>query len=211
MASRTRQQLLVPRSAQQSREDIYEDINIDEGESHGWTALMLAANAIIVRVLLNKGASASLANAEGSTALHVDSGSRRTPGRGEAAGEGRRRPRPCSLGTYLVYVDAKTPNATDCRTPRSTGCERRALGGAYVLIEAGANLNNCAMWAGRQRCSWRHSADAWMRLRCEGVPLLRGKRTHCWPRPIGRGQSTFRWTQEEQLEVVRELIQQVGI
>ena len=71
-------------------------IDIDEGTRNGFTALMVAASfghPRVARILLNKGANASLTSDEGFAAVHLTvQNSRGSPGRDKAAGEGRRRP-----------------------------------------------------------------------------------------------------------------------
>lgn len=107
-------------------------VNIDERAApKGLTALMIAASlgqCHVVRVLLKKGAGIAVTTENGCNCSALF-GSSRTPGRDNAAGEGRRRPR--SSGLY-------------CRTDSdSLGRGIRAHPEVVrSLIEVGANPNS---------------------------------------------------------------------
>eukprot|EP00752_Nemacystus_decipiens_P011612 g10310.t1 len=171
-------------------------INIDQGDPDGWTPLMYAAaggHSRVAQILLSRGANACIATDAGTTALHL------------SAEEGQ-----LALTVDLIKAGA------DVRTEESDGATPLHLaarnGHSHVmatLIEAGAHVDSCSDDRGtplREAALDGHLDAVKQLLRAKANPLLAAVDSE--GRPIIPLDSA---AELRHLEVVRELIQQVGI
>ncbi len=173
-------------------------VDVDQGDTNGGTTpLMLASyrgHSHAVRILLNKGANASRAGACGFTALHT------------SALEGH-----LAICKMLMEAGADLEAADDCGlSPLYVAAERGHAGVMGALIEAGANPNSRGMDGATPlyvATEGGHVDAVTLLLRAKANPLL------TWTDP----DSGIAFVpldiaaRNGQFEVVRELVQQVGI
>ena len=172
-------------------------IDIDQGNQHGWTPLMLASgkgHSHVVRILLNKRANASIVAGGGITALHA------------SAGEGH-----LAVCKMLVNAGANVEAATtEGVTPLHMAAEYGHCEVMSMLIEAGANPNRRKIDGATPlffAVQNGYMGAVILLLRAKANPLL------TWRDPES-GKTIFPLdmaAQHGHSEVVRELVQQVGI
>ncbi|CAN0135695.1 unnamed protein product [Pylaiella littoralis] len=169
-------------------------IPIDQGDPRGGTPLMYATlkdHAPVVRVLLAEGAGASIVDDTGSTALHI------------SAMYGH-------LAVAKMLVEARVgldPTTSDGTTPLHLAAQRGHVDVVTMLIDAGANVDSrmldgatpLYLAAGRG-----HANAIRVLLRAKANPLLTSFLGGAFV-PLDMA------AQDGHTEVVRELVQQVGI
>lgn len=170
-------------------------IDIDQADLHGWTPLMVAAacgSSSVVKVLLTRGASASIVGDEGVSALHL------------AAREGH-----VAVAKTLVQAGADMElGDSQGDTPLNDATERGQSEVMSVLIEAGANIH-CRGFDGSTplfiAAQLGHLNAVKVLLRAGVNPLLVNKDAG---KPYGALDAA---AQSGHPKVVRELVQHRGI
>ena len=173
-------------------------IDIDQGSPDGTTPLMLAAlhgHSRIARILLNKGSNVSIVDDGGFTALHISAY------RGYLA-----------VTKLLVKAgsDLEAATSLDGSTPLYLAAEKGHSEVASVLIEAGANLNSRSSLDGSTplfvAARYAHLDALNVLIRAKADPLLTMRNS------VGHPFSPLDAAAEQGLlEVVRELVRQLGI
>lgn len=171
-----------------------QSIPIDQGDPRGSTPLMYAAlkgHGSVARVLLAKGAGASIADDTGTTALHI------------SAQYGH-------LAVAKMLVEARVylePTTSDGSTPLHLAAQKGQWEVVTMLIQAGANVD-CRMLDGATPL-YLASEEGYVNVI---RALLRAKAN---PQLASTSGGTFvpleMAAQDGYTEVVRELVQQVGI